>query len=68
MVYFLTGQPLEIRRMVMFYSIAIMVLLVSESFGMVVASRLSVLVRKFFINRHGELTNDFLIHSYIFLL
>lgn len=44
LVYLITDQPLELDRLLMFYTTSILVSLVSQSFGMVVASRLSVVV------------------------
>ncbi|XP_063701288.1 ATP-binding cassette subfamily G member 4-like [Culicoides brevitarsis] len=43
LLYILTGQPLEWHRMTMFFTISLLVFLVSECFGILVASRLSVL-------------------------
>lgn len=43
-VYLITDQPLEVNRLLMFYTTSILVSLVSQSFGMVIASRLSVVV------------------------
>lgn len=42
--YPMSDQPLEWRRIFMFYSIAIMVALISESLGLLLASRLSLIV------------------------
>ena len=44
MVYPLTDQPLEWQRIGMFYLASILVSLTSESFGMLVSSRLSIVV------------------------
>ncbi len=44
MVYLITDQPLEIKRIALFYSISLLVFLTSESLGLLVASRLSVVV------------------------
>lgn len=43
-VYLITDQPLELDRLLMFYTTSILVSLVSESLGMLIASRLSVVV------------------------
>uniref|UniRef100_A0A336LSC6 CSON015173 protein n=1 Tax=Culicoides sonorensis TaxID=179676 RepID=A0A336LSC6_CULSO len=43
MLYLLTGQPLEWHRMGMFFIISLLVFLVSESFGVLVSSRLNIL-------------------------
>lgn len=44
MVYYLTDQPREWERILMVYSIALIVSLTSESFGTMIASRLSIVV------------------------
>lgn len=44
MIYALTDQPLEVSRILMFVVIAMLIGLTSESFGMLVASRLSIVV------------------------
>ena len=44
MVYLITDQPLELRRIALFYVISLLVCLTSESLGLLVASRLSVVV------------------------
>jgi ATP-binding cassette, subfamily G (WHITE), member 1 len=44
MVYFITGQPMEVQRIGMFFSISLLVSLASESLGLLIASRLSVVV------------------------
>ncbi|KAJ6648259.1 ATP-binding cassette subfamily G member 4, partial [Pseudolycoriella hygida] len=41
--YPMSGQPLEWRRILMFYSIAIMIAMISESLGYLLASRLSLI-------------------------
>lgn len=41
---FRSGQPLEWMRIFMFFSLAIMVALISESLGLLLASRLSLIV------------------------
>lgn len=43
-ILFRSGQPLEWQRIAMFFSIAIMVALISESLGLLLASRLSLIV------------------------
>lgn len=45
MVYLFTDQPISVSRMLMFYTISILVSLTSESWGLLVASRLRVVVR-----------------------
>ena len=47
MVYFITDQPVEWKRMLIFYVIALLTSMTSESFGLLVSSRLSILVRSF---------------------
>uniref|UniRef100_A0A1B0D4K4 Uncharacterized protein n=1 Tax=Phlebotomus papatasi TaxID=29031 RepID=A0A1B0D4K4_PHLPP len=42
MVYLFTDQPISVSRMLMFYTISILVSLTSESWGLLVASRLRV--------------------------
>ncbi|XP_059614428.1 ATP-binding cassette subfamily G member 4 isoform X2 [Phlebotomus argentipes] len=42
MVYLFTDQPISVARMLMFYTISILVSLTSESWGLLVASRLRV--------------------------
>lgn len=44
MVYSITGQPLELKRIALFYVVSLLVFLTSESLGLLVASRLSVVV------------------------
>lgn len=46
MIYTVSNQPLELNRMAMFYSISIMIALTSESLGVLIASRLSLIVSK----------------------
>lgn len=43
MVYPLTGQPMEFYRIAMFVTIAVLVFLVSESFGYLIAAQLNIL-------------------------
>lgn len=43
-VYFLSGQPIESFRIFYFYIVAILTSLTSESFGIMIASRLSITV------------------------
>lgn len=45
MIYLLSDQPIEFHRMQMFYLIAILIALTSESLGVLIASRLSLIVR-----------------------
>lgn len=44
MVYLITDQPIELNRMLLFYLISILTSLTSESFGLMIAARLSVTV------------------------
>jgi ATP-binding cassette subfamily G (WHITE) protein 1 len=44
MVYLLTDQPIELQRVVIFYFISLLTSLTSESFGLLVSSRLSIIV------------------------
>lgn len=44
MVYIFTDQPLELDRLVMFYSICILIALISESFGLLISSQLGIVV------------------------
>lgn len=44
MVYFLTDQPLEFKRIALFYIISLLVSLTSESLGILVSSSLSIIV------------------------
>lgn len=44
MIYTMSGQPLEFSRMAMFYAIAVMIALTSESLGVLISSRLSLIV------------------------
>jgi ABC-2 type transporter len=44
MVYLFTGQPLDPQRIGMFFAISVLVSLASESLGLLIASRLSVVV------------------------
>jgi ABC-2 type transporter len=44
MVYLFTDQPLEPQRIAMFFTISVLVSLASESLGLLIASRLSVVV------------------------
>lgn len=43
-IYVISDQPLEMHRMAMFYSISILIALTSESLGVLIASRLSLIV------------------------
>lgn len=57
-VYLLTDQPLEKDRLLMFYTASLLVSLVSQSLGMVIASRLSIVVNLISIKvRYNVLTN-----------
>lgn len=44
MIYIMSDQPLEAHRMAMFYSIAVLIALTSESLGVLISSRLSLIV------------------------
>lgn len=44
MIYLLSDQPVEFHRMQMFYLISILIALTSESLGVLIASRLSLIV------------------------
>lgn len=46
-IYVVSDQPLELHRMAMFYSISILIALTSESLGVLIASRLSLIVSQF---------------------
>lgn len=46
MIYLLSDQPLEFHRMQMFYCISILIALTSESLGVLIASRLSLIVSR----------------------
>ena len=48
MVYVITAQPLEFKRIALFYTISLLVFLTSESMGLLIASRLNVVVRYYF--------------------
>ncbi|KAG5676197.1 hypothetical protein PVAND_006046 [Polypedilum vanderplanki] len=43
MVYLLTNQPIELQRIFIFYFISLLTSLTSESFGLLVSSRLSII-------------------------
>lgn len=47
MIYVISDQPLEFHRMAMFYSISVLIALTSESLGVLIASRLSLIVSVF---------------------
>lgn len=49
MVYLITDQPIEVKRIALFYLISILTSLTSESFGLLVSARLSVIVRTILI-------------------
>lgn len=44
MIYVISDQPLEFHRMAMFYSISVLIALTSESLGVLLASRFSLIV------------------------
>lgn len=43
-VYLITDQPIELNRIALFYAVSILTSLTSESFGLLISSRLSVIV------------------------
>jgi len=43
MVYLITDQPIEVNRIILFYLISILTSLTSESFGLLVSARLSII-------------------------
>lgn len=49
MVYLMTDQPIEWNRMIIFYFIALLTSMTSESFGLLVSSRLSIIVSGIYI-------------------
>ena len=55
MVYVMTDQPIEPVRISLFYAVSILTSLTSESFGLLVSSRLNVIVscRIYSASRHG---------------
>lgn len=44
MIYLMSDQPLDANRMAMFYVISLLIALTSESLGVLIASRLSLIV------------------------
>lgn len=48
MIYTMSDQPLEFTRMAMFYAIALLIALTSESLGVLISSRLSLIVSSIF--------------------
>lgn len=44
MIYLITGQPMELNRIALFFLISILTSLTSESFGLLISSRVSVIV------------------------
>lgn len=44
MIYTMSDQPLEFNRMAMFYSISVLIALTSESLGVLISARLSLIV------------------------
>lgn len=44
MIYVMSDQPLEYKRIAMFYAIAVMIALTSESLGVLISARLSLIV------------------------
>lgn len=46
MIYLISDQPLDLNRMAMFYTISLLIALTSESLGVLIASRLSLIVSK----------------------
>lgn len=49
MIYTMSDQPLEFNRMAMFYSISILIALTSESLGVLISARLSLIVSDYLI-------------------
>lgn len=43
-IYWMTGQPLELERFVMFLSICLLITFVSQSFGLMIGSAFDVIV------------------------
>lgn len=46
MIYVISDQPLEFHRLAMFYSISVLIALTSESLGVLLASRFSLIVSR----------------------
>lgn len=46
-VYFITSQPLEISRFLMFFSISLLVVLISQGFGLMIGAICNVIVSTF---------------------
>lgn len=44
LVYVLTDQPLEVRRALMFFTVCLMIALISEAIGMAISSTLNIVV------------------------
>lgn len=59
MIYLLSDQPVEFHRMQMFYLIAILIALTSESLGVLIASRLSLIVSQRARNNNSAKSNVF---------
>lgn len=43
-VYTMTNQPLEFDRIIMFFSVCVMIALISESIGLAISSTLNIIV------------------------
>lgn len=44
MIYLMSSQPLELSRIVMLYAVSFLIAMNSDSFGVLIASRLSIVV------------------------
>lgn len=44
LVYVLTDQPLEVHRVIMFFTVCYMIALISEAIGMAISSTLNIVV------------------------
>lgn len=54
-IYVISDQPIELNRMAMFYSISVLIALTSESLGVLISSRLSLIVSDSIINSNLHL-------------
>ena len=68
MIYIMSDQPLEYTRMAMFYSIAVLIALTSESLGVLISSRLSLIVSVFFLHSFLVLFAVAVVYSLILFL
>lgn len=55
-VYLITDQPLELNRIGLFYLVSILTSLTSESFGLLISSRLNVMVRIWIVFYRKEIS------------